>query len=89
MDGGRPGIVAEARYAGEFQEIDDPDALDYGSHSIKVNIGSIGVVRNEHGHVLCKVVAIEPTVDYGGTGHTSVTIKWEIRLKDHSAEALS
>lgn len=24
--------------------------------------------------------AIEPTADYGGSGHVSVTIKWEIRL---------
>jgi len=89
LNGGHPGIVAHARYAGEFREIDDPDALDYGSHYAKVDVGSIGVMRNDQGHVLCKVIAIEPTVDYGGTGHTSVTIKWEIRLKDHSAEALS
>jgi diaminohydroxyphosphoribosylaminopyrimidine deaminase/5-amino-6-(5-phosphoribosylamino)uracil reductase len=32
--------------------------------------------------VLCKVVALEPTADYGGTGHVSVTIKWEIRLRE-------
>ena len=82
LNGGRPGIVAHARYAKEFQEVDDPDALDFKSHFAKVDIGNIGVMRNEHGHVLSKVVAIEPTVDYGGTGHTSVTIKWEIRLKN-------
>lgn len=82
LNGGHPGIVADARYAEEFREVDDPDALDYGSHVVRVNIGSIGVMRNDHGHILCKVVAIEPTVDYGGNGHTSVTIKWEIRLKN-------
>ncbi|WP_264055616.1 hypothetical protein [Mycobacterium nebraskense] len=43
-------------------------------------MGSIGVMRNEHGHLLCKVIDIEPTPDYGGTGHVSVKIKWEIRL---------
>lgn len=80
MDGGRPGVVALARYANEFDEIDDPDALDYGHHSPKVDVGSIGVMRNEHGHVLCKVTAIEPTADYGGDGQVSVTIKWQIRL---------
>lgn len=81
LNGGHRGIVAEARFAEEFREIDDPDALDYGSHVVKVEIGSIGVMRNENGHVLYKVVAIEPTTDYGGSGHTSVKIKWEIRLK--------
>ena len=39
-------------------------------------------MKNDYGHVLCKIVAIEPTVDYGGTGHTSATIKWEIRLNN-------
>lgn len=78
--GGQAGTVALARYAEQFDEIDDPDALDYGHHSPKIAVGSIGVMRNEHGHVLCKVIAIEPTEDYGGTGHVSVTINWQIRL---------
>lgn len=80
--GGRSGIVALARYAEQFDEIDDPDALDYGDHSLKIDIGSIGVMRNEHGHVLCKVKAIQPTQDFGGTGHVSVSIEWQIRLRD-------
>lgn len=78
--GGHPGFVALARYAHEFDEIDDPDALDYRGSSVPIEIGSIGIMRNEHGHVLCKVTAIEPTTDHGGSGHVSVTIKWEIRL---------
>jgi diaminohydroxyphosphoribosylaminopyrimidine deaminase/5-amino-6-(5-phosphoribosylamino)uracil reductase len=82
MNGGTPGIVAHARYAKHFGEIDDPDALDYGGHSPKIDVGDIGVMRNQHGHVLCKVKAIEPTADHGGTGHVSVTIEWEIRLLD-------
>ncbi|MDR6971268.1 deaminase [Leifsonia shinshuensis] len=82
MYGGSPGVVANARYANRFEEIDDPDALDFGSHSPKIEIGSIGVMRNEYGHVLCRVIAIEPTADYGGTGHVSVTIEWEIRLRE-------
>ncbi|WP_157896392.1 deaminase [Mycobacteroides chelonae] len=82
MYGGTPGVVALARYAREFDEIDDPDALDYGDHSPKIDVGSIGVMRNKHGHVLCKVTRIEPTREYGGKGPVSVTIKWEIRLAD-------
>jgi diaminohydroxyphosphoribosylaminopyrimidine deaminase/5-amino-6-(5-phosphoribosylamino)uracil reductase len=80
--GGRPGVVAVARYAQEFDEVDDPGAYDYGHHSPKIEVGSIGMMRNQHGHVLCKVMAIEPTADYGGTGPVSVTIKWQIRLAD-------
>jgi len=80
MTGGVPGVVALARYAREFNEIDDPDALDYEDHCPRIDVGSIGVMRNEHGHVLCKVTALEPTVDYGGSGQVSVTISWEIRL---------
>lgn len=86
--GGHPGVVALARYANEFDEIDDPDALDYRGHSPKIDVGSIGVMRNEYGHVLCKVTKIEPTLDYGGTGNVSVTIKWEIRLAQDQASAL-
>lgn len=82
LNGGSPEIVALARYAREFGEIDDPDALDYGHHSPRIEIGAIGVMRNHHGHVLCKVTDLEPTIEYGGTGHVSVTIKWEIRLSD-------
>ncbi|WP_133251036.1 deaminase [Mycobacterium montefiorense] len=83
--GGVPGVVALARYAEGFDEIHRPDAYDYGGTSVKVEVGSIGVMRNEYGHVLCKVIAIEPTADYGGTGHVSVTIRWEIRLAEGSS----
>ncbi len=79
--GGRPGFVAEARYAKKFSEIDDPDALDYGDHVVQLDVGSIGVLRNDQGHILCEVIEIRPTRDYGGDGHPSVKIRWEIRLR--------
>lgn len=82
LNGGRPGHVALARYASSFDEIDDPDALDYGSHVAKIAVGDIGVMRNAHGHVLCRVKSLEPTADYGGGPHVSVTIEWEIRLSE-------
>lgn len=82
--GGTPGRVALARYAEKFTEIDDPDALDYASHFAEVPVGSIGVMRNPQGHVLCRVKKIEPTPDYGGGDHASVTIEWEIRLAEES-----
>ncbi|QUF04060.1 hypothetical protein KCV87_32725 [Actinosynnema pretiosum subsp. pretiosum] len=80
-NGGVPGVVAHARYAKEFSEIDDPDALDWGSHFQKVYIGEIVVFQNEHGYALCRLKTIDPTEDYGGTGHTSMTFDYELRLK--------
>ncbi|MBM2623389.1 hypothetical protein JIG36_48635 [Actinoplanes sp. LDG1-06] len=79
---GHPGVVALARYARKFDEIDDPDALDYGSHFAKVGIGDIAVFRNNTGHVLCQVLDVEPTVDYGGGPHVSVKIAYQIRLRN-------
>lgn len=80
-NGGIPGVVTRARYAEKFSEIDDPDALDWGHHAPKISIGEIAVFRNEHGHALCQLKAIEPTEDYGGTGHTSMTFDYELRPK--------
>ena len=81
LNGGVPGVIAHARYAGSFDEIDDPGALDYASHVVAISVGDIGVVRSAEGYVLCKVTSLEPTGDHGGGDHTSVTIKWEIRLE--------
>ncbi len=77
--GGHPGQVALARFASTFDEIDDPDALDYAGSSAPVSIGEIAVFRNDHGHVFCKVEAIEPTNDHGGGDHVSVRITWQVR----------
>lgn len=77
--GGYPGHVALARFARDFVEIDDPDALDYAGSSVPVGVGEIVVFRNEHGHVLCRVEAIEPTADYGGGGHASLKLTWQAR----------
>lgn len=78
--GGSAGVVAWARYAEEFDEVDDPDALDYGHHCPYIPVGSVGVMRNFHGHVLCKVIALEVPSGRSGTGHASVKIEWQIRL---------
>ena len=78
--GGVPGVVAHPRFARAFEEVADVDEmLDYGGSSQKIPVGELAVFRNEHGHVLCRVDALEPTPDYGGSDHASVTITWEIR----------
>ncbi|XTZ16134.1 deaminase [Micromonospora echinospora] len=86
--GGHPGIVAHARFATRFDQIDDPDALDYGSHFAKVDIGDIAVFRNDHGHVLCRVLDIEPPPPYGEGPHISVKVAYQIRLKANTRDRI-
>lgn len=50
--------VAPARHAQAFDEIDDPGALDFSSHSAAAAIGEIVAFRAESGYLLAKVVAV-------------------------------
>ncbi|TDL42461.1 deaminase [Kocuria rosea] len=77
--GGYAGVVAHARFATGFAQIDDPAALDYGGSSARIPVRGVAVFRNDRKFVLCRVEAIEPTPDYGGGLHASVKITWEIR----------
>lgn len=83
--GGVPGVVALARYAEAFDEIDDPDALDFGSHFARVTIGGVAVFRNEHGHALCLIREIEASPPYGIGPH--VSLKFDFELRPHSEPA--
>lgn len=76
--GGRPGVVALARYAREFHQIDHPDAYDYEATSAPLDLGDIAIYRNRHGHALVRLVAVEAGPDRG-TPHTSVTFDFELR----------
>jgi diaminohydroxyphosphoribosylaminopyrimidine deaminase/5-amino-6-(5-phosphoribosylamino)uracil reductase len=67
--------VALARYAKEFDEIDDPGALDFGNYTAPVGIGQIVVFRNDDGFALVKV--LEMMVEPGG--QTGVGIAFELR----------
>jgi diaminohydroxyphosphoribosylaminopyrimidine deaminase/5-amino-6-(5-phosphoribosylamino)uracil reductase len=77
--GGHPGTVALARYAREFHDIDDPDAYDYQNSSAPLGLGDIAIYRNQHGHALVRLLAVEPEPPYGETPHTSLTIDYELR----------
>lgn len=57
-NGGRAGVVAHARFATQFVQIDDPGALDYGDSSAEIPVGGIAVFRGD-GFVLCRVEAID------------------------------
>ena len=67
--------VAFARYAKEFNEIDDPGALDFGKYTARVGIGEIVVFRNDDGYALVKVLEVMAEHD----GQTGVRIAFELR----------
>lgn len=57
--------VALARYAKEFEEIDDPGALDFSNYNVGVKEGEIVVFRKEDSHLLVKVVKVHGGPDWG------------------------
>ncbi|MGI5392496.1 deaminase [Streptomyces sp. CA-251251] len=77
--GGTKGVVAEARFARSFSEIDDPDVFDFGSHFAPIKEGEIAVFRNEYGHLLVKVLEVQAGPERG-TEHFSLKFEYEIRL---------
>jgi diaminohydroxyphosphoribosylaminopyrimidine deaminase/5-amino-6-(5-phosphoribosylamino)uracil reductase len=70
--------VALARYAKEFQEIDDPTALDFGT-SVRVEEGEIVAFVTTTGCALVKVLEVHSGARYG-SDHTSVKIQYEVRI---------
>ncbi|MFE5864259.1 deaminase [Streptomyces virginiae] len=76
---GVPGIVAEARFAQGFDEIDDPNVFDFENHFAAINVGGIAVFRNSHGHLLVKVLEVQAGPDWG-TSHVSLKFEYEIRV---------
>lgn len=77
---GQPGNIALAKYAKEFNQIDDPDALDYESHYAVLSINDIVVYRSVKAHVLIKLLQMEPGAERGATD-TFVKILWQVRLR--------
>ena len=77
--GGYQGIVALAKYAQDFDEIDDPLAFDFNNSSVPVEEGEIAIYKNEFACVLVKVIEVHSGHRYD-SNHTSVKIKYEIRV---------
>lgn len=76
--GGTKGIVAEARFAKDFTEIDDPDVFDFEHHFAQVREGEIAVFKNDYGHLLVKVLEVHAGPDYG-SNHFSLKFEYEVR----------
>ncbi|WP_073797840.1 deaminase [Streptomyces sp. CB03578] len=73
------GSVAEARFARSFAEIDDPDVFDFHSHYAAIQVGGIAVFKNQHGHLLAKVLEVHAGPEWG-TSHVSLKFEYEIRI---------
>lgn len=70
--------VALARYAEQFEEIDDPGAFDFRSYSTGVNEGEIAVFRNDLGYLLVRVTHVDAGPDYG-SDHWELCFEYETR----------
>ncbi len=72
--------VALARYASEFDEIDDPGALDFSNYTVPVNEGEIVVFRNESLYALIQVVKVLAGAD-AGQDRTELQLTFELRSR--------
>lgn len=73
----RPAGVALAKYAEQFEEIDDPHAYDL-NYTVPVAIGEIAVFASDDGAVLVKVVDLK-SGSSSGADERFVRIEFEVR----------
>lgn len=78
---GTDGHVALARYAREFDEIDDPAVFENPDHVVEQNVGEISVFPSSHDWLLVRVDEIKSR---GAGEPTAVSISWEARQLDES-----
>lgn len=78
-NGGTPGVVALARYAQSFDQIDDPSSYDFENHFAELEVGMIAIYRNDHGHALVRLLDVEVPGSPGGPVHVSMKIDYELR----------
>lgn len=75
----REGDLALARHAQNFDQIDDPAAHHFASHSQRVAVGEIVIFREGDDFLLVQVMEVVPGPPRGSE-YTSLTIEWEPRL---------
>jgi pyrimidine deaminase RibD-like protein len=67
--------VAHVKYAKNFEEVDDPGALDFSNYTVPLQVGDVGVFRNETGHLLVRVAK----VIHNDGGENSLSFDFEVR----------
>jgi diaminohydroxyphosphoribosylaminopyrimidine deaminase/5-amino-6-(5-phosphoribosylamino)uracil reductase len=79
------GEVALARHAREFEEIDDPGAIESTFHGVTPKVGEIVVFVAADGFLLVQIMEVHSGAEYG-SDHTSVTIRWQARERPWPSE---
>jgi len=51
--------VARALFAQRIDEIDDPSAYDFSSHTVHLSSGEVGIIRNSQAYLLVKVINVK------------------------------
>lgn len=76
----RPITCANALYAKEFCDVDNPAVFKY-SHSVRVAVGEIGIFSGPDAFILVKPKEIKSGADYGDDD-CYVKFEYEVRLKN-------
>jgi diaminohydroxyphosphoribosylaminopyrimidine deaminase/5-amino-6-(5-phosphoribosylamino)uracil reductase len=74
----KPVDVALARFATDFDEIDDPTAYDFG-HSARIEVGEVGIFLGPEACVLVKVKEVQSGPTYGSKDHF-VLFEFRVRV---------
>ncbi|WP_427999958.1 deaminase [Acidovorax sp.] len=74
----QPVEVGMARFAKEFDEIDDPTAYEF-RHSVRIEVGEIGIFKGPEACVLVKPKQIESGPKYGNTDYF-VSFDYQVRV---------
>jgi len=80
------GHVALARYAQDFDEIDDPEALDWSNYTVGVDVGEIVAFRSTETYVLVRITQVY--AGERGADHTALHFDYETRtIRDREQQA--
>lgn len=66
--------VGHPRFAHDFEQIDDPGALEFNARYIDQSVGDIGCLRNERGYLLVQLTGVVESM-----GRSGVSFRWEVR----------
>jgi hypothetical protein len=66
--------VGDPRFARDFDQIDDPGALEFNARYLALYVGQIACLRNERGYLLVQLTGLDVSM-----GRSGVSIRWEVR----------
>ncbi|MGV0787571.1 hypothetical protein ABQF33_11675 [Mycolicibacterium sp. XJ2] len=66
--------VGDPRFARDFEEIDDPGALEFNAPYVVLEVGEIACLRSVHGYLLVQLTGVDRS-----QGRHGVAFRWEVR----------